>query len=392
MNKNTHKIDALTGLRFVAALMIVLRHTNGVLFNSAYLGSFAMIQGVSVFFVLSGFILTYVYPTLAKKDVARFVQARFARIWPAHVAGIGLLCLMQPQYVHLKENFLYLVVSLSLIGSWIPIEKFYSVFNIPSWSISTEFFFYLCFPFLIYRFSKTWHLKLALTLLIALIIVMLCTTIPLPIQSNSVDTISLVYSHPLCRIFEFTLGMCTALLFNKLYLWINPAFTWVSFVVASVVEVLSFSLLYFSLKNPMYWYYPIFGGPADPPSPGEKWASWSSSSSVVIALFILCLAFQKGIISRFLSLSVMILLGEISYSLYLIHYTFLSTYVIHVKWFNELNTLTKISLFAVSVLVSAYLIWRFIEIPSRRLIRRISWPRMKSATALDESTPLTETT
>ena len=47
----------------------------------------ALGQGVSFFFVLSGFILTFVYPTLdTGREVRGFWLARFARIWPAYMA------------------------------------------------------------------------------------------------------------------------------------------------------------------------------------------------------------------------------------------------------------------------------------------------------------------
>jgi peptidoglycan/LPS O-acetylase OafA/YrhL len=50
-----------------------------------------LVQGVSFFFVLSGFILTYVYPSLdAPGAVRRFLVARVARIWPAHLATLLL--------------------------------------------------------------------------------------------------------------------------------------------------------------------------------------------------------------------------------------------------------------------------------------------------------------
>jgi peptidoglycan/LPS O-acetylase OafA/YrhL len=80
-------------MRFFAAAMIVVFHSGGRLTTL-----FALEQGVSFFFVLSGFILTYVYPTLSGGHRLRdFYVARVARIWPAHLATfLLLLCLIQP--------------------------------------------------------------------------------------------------------------------------------------------------------------------------------------------------------------------------------------------------------------------------------------------------------
>lgn len=83
MHNNTAKLDQLTSLRFFAALMIVIHHSTG-LFGIKNI-SFHIGQGVSSFFVLSGFILSYVYPKLENwYEIKKFWKARIARLWPAH--------------------------------------------------------------------------------------------------------------------------------------------------------------------------------------------------------------------------------------------------------------------------------------------------------------------
>src|SRR5271155_1236018 len=85
-------IPALTSLRFFAALWVVLFHVNAIGLNrggsKVYL-AFALLGyvGVSFFFVLSGFILVYVY---AGRQIQkrRFWQARFARVYPAYLFAL----------------------------------------------------------------------------------------------------------------------------------------------------------------------------------------------------------------------------------------------------------------------------------------------------------------
>ena len=86
------KLDPLTSLRFFAAAMIVIGHSHRLIGSLNLANTFSLAQGVSFFFVLSGFILAYNYPSLpTKSDVLHFFKARIARIWPAHVAAIILL-------------------------------------------------------------------------------------------------------------------------------------------------------------------------------------------------------------------------------------------------------------------------------------------------------------
>lgn len=85
------QLRALTGLRFIAAFAIVIHHSRGLFFTPEALAPYPLDIGVSLFFVLSGFILTYVHPKLpTRHDIYRFYIARFARIWPVHLASLAL--------------------------------------------------------------------------------------------------------------------------------------------------------------------------------------------------------------------------------------------------------------------------------------------------------------
>jgi peptidoglycan/LPS O-acetylase OafA/YrhL len=93
-----NQIKCLTSLRFFAAAMIVVFHSvNAFRIADNSKITFPLEQGVSFFFVLSGFILTYVYPSLnGAHRVRDFYVARIARIWPAHFAAFLLLLWLIP--------------------------------------------------------------------------------------------------------------------------------------------------------------------------------------------------------------------------------------------------------------------------------------------------------
>jgi peptidoglycan/LPS O-acetylase OafA/YrhL len=165
----TPKLHALTSLRFFAAAMIVLFHSQGYFGAIAPLQRFTLTQGVCFFFVLSGFILTYAYPSLDGRGVQRFLVSRLARIVPLHLAALLLYVLLLPAWyrdsVSSATHGAGLLTAF-LMQAWVPLYRVQTAFNGVSWSLSAECFFYLCFPFLLWRWRQTWRVKLAFTFLL----------------------------------------------------------------------------------------------------------------------------------------------------------------------------------------------------------------------------------
>src|SRR5271170_3660833 len=154
-------LKALTTLRFLAALHVVLFHMRviGILPGGPWgYQNFASIGyiGVNLFFVLSGFILVYTYANSAVTPW-RFWQARFARIYPAYLLS---LVVSAPFFFfslrHLDIPFLAwskqhvaaaCILTVSLLQSWFPQAAL--TWNAVCWTLSVEAFFYLAFPLLL---------------------------------------------------------------------------------------------------------------------------------------------------------------------------------------------------------------------------------------------------
>jgi peptidoglycan/LPS O-acetylase OafA/YrhL len=155
MKGSLEKLDALTSLRFVAAAMIVFFHVPAEfgLSLDPY-KPFMLGHAVSFFFVLSGFILALVYPDLEGKGrVGRFWLARFARLWPVHIAAfISTFILFDAQW---KTHFA--LVNLLMLQAWFPLLEYLFVYNSVSWSISVECFFTCAFRFLCWTGKKHGH-------------------------------------------------------------------------------------------------------------------------------------------------------------------------------------------------------------------------------------------
>jgi peptidoglycan/LPS O-acetylase OafA/YrhL len=205
--KRVH-LRSLTGFRFFAAIAVVFYHLS--LYFDPPLGhaldAFSYgFTGVSFFFILSGFVLTWSHQ---RGDSARkFYWNRFARVWPLH-ALTTLLAIFVPPLTTPTTVWPALPFVLTLTQTWIPGSGYAVAFNGVSWSLACEAIFYLLFPLLIGRLGS--HRRLftfAGTVFAAILIV----GIEVSLSTSAPVATYLLGTMPLYRLGEFVLGICLAL-------------------------------------------------------------------------------------------------------------------------------------------------------------------------------------
>ncbi|GJE55925.1 MULTISPECIES: acyltransferase family protein [Methylobacterium] len=151
-------LHALTALRFVAAAYVLLFHFDAFYFHD-YRKIDAILMGysgVTFFFLLSGFVLAHSYAQVDLGDrrvLSRFWRARIARIVPVYLVSLAislpfLLSWAAKSAEPLRELLLSGIVLAPLgLHAWVPGAA--CSLNCPTWSISTELFFYVLFPLLL---------------------------------------------------------------------------------------------------------------------------------------------------------------------------------------------------------------------------------------------------
>ncbi|ATQ43858.1 acyltransferase family protein [Caulobacter mirabilis] len=151
-------LPALTTIRFVLAAGVVLFHYQ-LQWPWDTLSATGLIErarlGVDIFFILSGFVLTHAYRAALAEGrfhYGRFMAARFARIYPAHLAVLAFVLAMVIVAVLIGAEFddrnftgIGLGATLLLVHAWFP-AVYDADWNGPSWSLSAEWFAYLAFP------------------------------------------------------------------------------------------------------------------------------------------------------------------------------------------------------------------------------------------------------
>ena len=380
MNAEKNHLGALTGMRFFAAMAVVVGHlvTDH---NLDGLGRFGLTAystvvagaAVSFFFVLSGFILTYVYKDqLTYARVPKFYYKRWARIWPLH-----LVCLIVTIYVvgMVVIDYEMLAVNLALLQSWVPDSKWVFSFNGVSWSISTEMFFYFMFPFFLIGGQNRFWVKYILLWFVVLAAVKGIQILDNQPAWADYDLERACHVNPFLRLPEFCTGMGVGFIFfNRA----TPRFR--SSPVDSVIEIAALSLIPgFSWVLREYGIVGLirraeWGGPA--------MALWVQYTAMVFvfAIVIYVFARSQGILSKLLGSRGLVFLGEISFALYMIHYTVIIAVERQYDW--SLANYSPLAVAGCVILMSvgiAALLYKLVEMPAKNALLSLYSRQFKKA-------------
>lgn len=344
-------LNSLTSLRFFFAFVVFLSHLTFVktdlvwynwLKNNVFFEGYL---GVGFFFILSGFVLALNYekkiidqPDFNKK---KFYIARIARIYPLHV--LTFLLMLPFVVLHVWKGYFHWdisILNLFLMQSYIPIKEYNFSINNVSWSISTELFFYIMFPFYIIWLHKFPKLKYILFLIIPVIIF----AEPYFKKDLSLQK-SIFYIHPIVRSFDFILGIIAYQIYQKIQK------TKLNFTKGTLIELASILLL------AIFFYF------HDDVSRAFRYGIYYWIPMLAI---ILIFALQKGLFSRILQHKALIYLGEISFSFYMIH-------MIIIKYGNQylpqLNDFIKIGIYFTIALIFSWLVFEYFERPLAKWIK-----------------------
>lgn len=346
MPKERHAPDLprLTGIRSVAALFVVYKHY-GPLFTILFpiLRRFSFVYragplGVDLFFVLSGFILSHNYlhrfVHSDRKGYFSFLRARFARIYPVHVASLLILATLvlsaslagkavNPESYTAREWF----QNLLLLQAWPMI--FTRSWNFPSWSISAEAFAYVLFPIFAPLILRTKRPALFCVASLSAFVLPACTRlIPEGYPSN----------WALLRVLsEFMAGCCLYRVFDrKQKCPLTPS------IAGALALIVGFTCSY--LGQPISFAVPMF-------------------------LFVIWSLAERP--SGFLAGRTAQYLGRVSYSLYMTHAVIeiVLNRVIPVEHFATSGILFRLGILAVYWLLIASLalcIYHLVEVPARK--------------------------
>jgi exopolysaccharide production protein ExoZ len=285
-----HNLDYLRGL---AAFSIMIYHyltwSYGVFDAGTFFGRIGL-YGVSIFYILSGLTMALVYEKrmeVNRASISDFFIKRVFRIMPLLWLAIFLTYAVKSQLPPLNKNLLLNVTGLfGIIDCNISIAR-------GGWSIGNEISFYLFFPFylLSYKYSKLLFYVLS-TAALAFYLWFAFHRID---DSATIESEWWKYINPLNQIFLFALGIIMAFAFRQRVIS-NKAL-----------------LLLLGVSMSAFLFYPVTG---------ERVALVTGINRLIftVIMFLICLSFFKTtyelpkVLHKPLSI-----LGETSYSVYLLH-------------------------------------------------------------------------
>ncbi|MCK9160627.1 MAG: acyltransferase [Bacteroidaceae bacterium] len=357
--------DILDGLRGVAAIMVVLfhlfeTHNHGIhseqIINHGYLA-------VDFFYVLSGFVIGYAYDDRwGKMSLGNFFKRRLVRLHPMIIMGmtIGLITFYfqaGPAFPGIADTPIWKLLLVFIIGcTLIPICKSLDFrgwtemhpLDGPAWSLFYEYIANLIYGLFIHRFSKKW--------LAFLVFIFACVTIEFTTYGSKEGYI--IGGWCIWDPAQVRIGL-TRLLY--------PFFAGLLLSRVAKLKHYDHSFLMCSLLVIVLLSIPNIGGNT------HQWMNGLYESLCIIVLFPLIVFMgASGNVTGKRASKVCRFLGDISYPLYITHYSFVYLYT---SWQSKTSATIQqgipmmILVFVVSITV-AYCSMHFYDLPVRAWLKK----------------------
>lgn len=300
---NKEKLISLQVLRAFAFLGIFTSHSR---LNSQF-GAW----GVSIFFILSGFLMIYNYIdrsiSFSLKEGLFFSINKINKLYYLHLI---MTFVAIPYQIYITEDIKNIktiisliskfVLNVTLLQTWSPYMTYYASYNGVSWFLSVCLFLYFIFP-LCFRFIKRFNNKRNLLILMSIVYIIQITfayiTRNIIFDAGEVwGNYYFAYTFPLFRLGDFFIGCCLGYLFC---ITEKHKIKYASFHEIVILFLIVVSALFYSH--------------------GYKWFRLNLLWTLTSVPLIYIMANDGGIITKIFSRKLVIFFGDISIYTFLIH-------------------------------------------------------------------------
>jgi peptidoglycan/LPS O-acetylase OafA/YrhL len=337
----------IDGLRAIAVLGVLASHFGVPGLQGGFIG-------VDIFFVISGFLITRMISTeIAQRhfSIWRFYERRARRILPAlffmlFITTVAAVVFLFPtDLLEFSRALLGTVAFISNIEFWRLSQDYFGAQHdmqplLHTWSLGVEEQFYIFFPLILLAIAR-----LSRALKSSILILLFAASFIISCWNVSAHPISAFYLLP-SRFWELLFGAIMS----------ETRFNVPSAGMAALGSVTGFGAIFYGMLLFIPEKTPFPGMAALLPCAGAALLIWASANNNSLA-------------GRLLSARPIVLIGLISYSLYLWHWPLL-TYLRYIRA-DEPSLLDLLAVATLSF-VMAIVSWRWIERPFRGYASRIS--------------------
>ncbi|MDY3521217.1 acyltransferase [Riemerella anatipestifer] len=353
----------LTFTRFIVAVLLVFFHYHH---NKIFVTNFDFIEklkphlnlGVSYFYVLSGFVMMLAYGNRSYVSSKEYYINRIARIYPLHILSLALVImvslLISIRYIEFYHfpDISFILKNIFLVQSWFPQSAL--TLNYPSWSISVELFFYLCFPVLFNFFINKNHIKVVAPIIILFWLASQVLMNLFYLSPSYNDTIEggkdfsiehlFLFYNPLFHLNQFCIGLLFGKYFINNYQKVKNNYDIAIIVVFTVTCIMVYCFRDLLVHNGLI--------------------------AVNFAVLIFFISANEGKITRLFRKKIFVYLGEISFAIYLLQKP---VFDVTEKAFRVLHIVNPYLIFFSSLfvlIVCSHYTYQWVEIPCKEKIKR----------------------
>ncbi len=352
------RIDELTTFRFIAAAIVVVYH-----FGKDATGFGGILaagpQMVTFFFVLSGFVLGVSY---FKKDIKKkqFWWARAARIMPVYFLALAMSTL--PTIIQGNQiDPISLVLNVSFLQSWV--SPYPQSINSPSWSLSVEAFFYVSFPFILFVINK-YNLSTVKVMALALTTWLFTQIILTVVLSKGIYggypsfSHDLIYYFPISHFCSFLIGISGAMWFINRQYSIRSNFLSMLLVGGTVFLVVTLINNQIQITNFL----------------GIKFPFCSSFFAPLFLALIIVISICRSKLVKTLGSKPLVLLGEASFSLYILQVPIHNIYSNYISGYFSLSPSSNFAAYFCFLTAISICSFLLLEKPANKFLRYTRFP------------------
>lgn len=312
MNSTQGRIKSIQALRALAFLGIFFLHADFVISWSDL--------GVSIFYVLSGFLMTRTYENqemdLSVRGRLRFSVNKIKKLYPLHIITMIFAIILSAvllvahgdgikAYIGLLGNT---VLHVFLLQSWVPQLSVNVSLNGVAWYLSATLFLYFMFPHIVSYIRKKRD-KFLIIICLAILCIQILSCIPWIYFADESGFVYIwfMYCFPVFRLGDFFIGCCLGRIYRKNTFGgkgVVLQYT-IMEIAATAVTVLVFWWLGQNHHDSIIL---------------TAFHNWTTLYIPLAVIWVYLFTENKGIITILLSGRLLVGLGNISGPIFLIHY------------------------------------------------------------------------